>query len=390
MDFLDSVKSGATELYNDASEMVSEVSDYASDMYDTVSDFVSPVVDLWNTAQSARISKNPPNQDLSASAQLHGLAGTAGNEFYNISKMKFSFLVEFVLSKKATDFIHRLSNGAYNVTSCSFMVKETALPSASFSTETLNQYNRTRLFLNKVKYNPVDLVLFDTTDSAALFLLDCYSKYYYGDFYRKTKNAWRYDLLTTNQNFEATAENWGKSVQNVGNFDNFYFFKQINIYEIDGDKYTAHNLFNPQLEGFAMDRKSHDSTGEPQTITLNLMYEGMGHLGPDGMQNAIAAPTLEIAGVITNTSLLGKGGFYKLYGEMDDKSVGTSIGDMIRGGAAVVDIFNDVKDIFSGDADADTIRNLGNAISTGASALDLSGSLSTVSEKFGLGSIFGD
>lgn len=386
MDFLDSVKSGASDLYNEVSEIASDV----SDLYDTVSDFVSPVVDLWNTAQSARISKNPPNQDISAGAQLHGLAGTAGFDFYNISKMKYSFLVEFVLSKKASDFINRLSNGAFKVNSCSFVVKETALPSASFNTETLNQYNKTRLFLGKAKYNPVDLVLFDTTDSAALFLLDCYSKYYYGDFYRKTKNAWRYDLLTTNPNYEVTGENWGKSVQNVGNFDNFYFFKQINIYEIDGDKYTAHNMFNPQLEGFTMDRKTHDSTGEPQTITMNLMYEGMGHLGPDGMQNAIAAPTLEIAGVITNTSLLGKGGFYKLYGEMDDKSVGTSIGDMIRGGAAVVDIVKDVKDIFSGDADADTIRNLGNAISTGAGALDLSGGLSTVSEKFGLGSIFGD
>lgn len=386
MDFLDSVKSGASDLYNEVSEIASDV----SDLYDTVSDFVSPVVDLWNTAQSARISKNPPNQDISAGAQLHGLAGTAGFDFYNISKMKYSFLVEFVLSKKASDFINRLSNGAFKVNSCSFVVKETALPSASFNTETLNQYNKTRLFLGKAKYNPVDLVLFDTTDSAALFLLDCYSKYYYGDFYRKTKNAWRYDLLTTNPNYEVTGENWGKSVQNVGNFDNFYFFKQINIYEIDGDKYTAHNMFNPQLEGFTMDRKTHDSTGEPQTITMNLMYEGMGHLGPDGMQNAIAAPTLEIAGVITNTSLLGKGGFYKLYGEMDDKSVGTSIGDMIRGGAAVVDIVKDVKDIFSGDADADTIRNLGNAISTGAGALDLSDGLSTVSEKFGLGSIFGD
>lgn len=92
MDFLDSVKSGASEIYNEVSEIASDV----SDLYDTVSDFVSPVVDLWNTAQSARISKNPPNQDISAGAQLHGLAGTAGFDFYNISKMKYSFLVEFV------------------------------------------------------------------------------------------------------------------------------------------------------------------------------------------------------------------------------------------------------------------------------------------------------
>ena len=379
MAFLDDIIDGA-------SNVIDDVTDFAGDAIDTIGNVIG-------AANTARISKNPPHQDYNASEQIFGLGGDDGFDTYNTPKMKFSFVVEFILSQKAQEFVNYYLNNSHNkfkLNSCSFVVKETGLPSASFSTDYANQYNKNRLTMGKLKYNPVALTFYDTVDSVALLLLDAYKKYYYGDFYRKTSNSWKYDVLTTEQNYELTDTNWGKSVQNVGNFDDYYFFKQINIYEIDGDRYTCHNMFNPQLESYTLDTKSHDSTGEPALLTYNLLYEGIGNLGPDGRVTAISAPTLEIANLLTNTDLLGKGGFYKLYGEMDDKSVGTSIGDMIRGGAAVVDIFNGVKDILDGDADADTIRNLGGSIVQGAKSLDLGGTVSDISDKFGLGSIFGD
>lgn len=388
MAFLDDLESGISSAVDtvktDVSSAYNAIEGDASSLYNNISN-------VWSSVQNASLSKNPANQEYTEPSQVFGLAGEKGFTSNNTPKIKFSFIVEFVLSSKAKSFVQSLygANG-FDVNSCSYFVRETDLPSASFNMEITNQYNRSRIRAGKLKYKPVTMSFFDTSNSEALKLLTAYKKYYFGDFYSKNAAARTYDVLSSANTFEGVADNWGYSVRNVGNYDDSYFFTAINIYEIDGDRYTCHNLFNPKIESYTPEKKSHDATTEISTLQLEIVYESSANLAPDGVSQAIAAPTLGIAKLITSTGKLDKGGYYKLYGETDDKTVGTTVGDLIRGAGAVNDIINDVKSIANGNVTPDTIRNMGSAIKTGTSVLTGSSSaISSISDKFGIGNIFG-
>ena len=346
-----------------------------------------------SVSNAATIIKNPSNQEYNAAQQNFGTAGEAGFTKFNIPKMKFSYVVEFVPSEFAKNFIQTQlidTHYAFDFKNVSCFVKDVTLPSNTFTIEEVNQYNKSRLMTGKVVYKPSTITFFDTIDSSAYLLLDAYRKYYYGDFFDKDAGVFRNDVLSNSTQYEGLAKNWGRSVMNNGDYDSQYFFKQINIYEIDNDPYTCHNMYNVYIEDATLDTKSHDSTGEPSLITMTLRYEGIGNLGPSGFA-AIASPTIEIASLLTDTSMFGKSGFFKYYGELDDKTKGLlTVGKIIRAGTAGYDIISSVDDILNGDFNSDTIRNIGSAVTQGANAIGLGSVVSSASGKFGLGNILGD
>lgn len=362
-------------------------------MSDFIDDFVSSTTSaITQVASSATVVKNPSNQEYNASQQIFGTAGEAGFSTYNLPKMKFSFIVEFVLSEQAKYFIQNEltdSHVAFSILNCSYFVKDAKLPSVSFAIEEKNQYNKTRYQTGKIKYKPSTITFYDTVDSSAVLLMDAYKKYYYGDFFNKDSNSFYNDTLSNPKQFEGNDTNWGRSVLNNGEYDNQYFFKAINIYEVDSQDYTVHNMYNAYIEDIETETKSHESQGEPSLISMTLRYEGTGNNSAIG--SAMGAASVEIGNLITNTSLMGKSGFFKYFGEMDDKSLGAlTVGKIIRAGTSVYDIASSVEDILRGDINSDTIRNIGSAISSGASAIGLGSVVSNASSKLGLGNILGD
>lgn len=363
------------------------MSDFFDSFVSTSTSIISAVGD------SITIVKDASYEELNAAQRVFGTAGEQGFTSYNLPKQRNCFVVEFVISEFAKNFIAtqlpdtHTNFSSYNV-SC--MVKDTAIPSFSFDVEKVNQYNKTRIIAGNVNYKPVTMTFYDTVDSAAFLLMDAYRKYYYGDFFAKTQSSYTNDVLSSPSQFDVMGINWGRSVMNVGNYDAQYFFQQINIYEVDNSKYTIHNMFNVYIEDVSFENKSMESTGDPSLITLSLRYEAASNLNNSGYQS-IGASSSEIATVLTNTDGLGKSGFFKYFGELDDKSVGlTTIGKIIRAGAAGSDIITSISDIASGNYNADTIRNIGNAIVTGASAIGLGSIVSSANESFGLGNLLGD
>ena len=361
-------------------------------------DFLGSVVGagtdiVSNVISSATIIKNPPLEQYNAAQRVFSSAGEGGFSTYTLPKLKYSFIVEFVLSNFAKNFIETQlpdTHTGFDVKNVSCFVRDVNLPSTQFQIDQLNQYNRIRLQAGKLDYKPVNMTFYDTSDGAAFLLVDAYRKYYYGDFFVKSTASFRNDVLSSPIEFEAMGSNWGRTVMNNGNSDKQYFFKQINIYEIDNDTYTCHNMFNVFIEDIALDTKSMESAGEPSVISLTLRYEGIGHLGPDGY-NSISVPTVGIGSLITDTTGLGKSGFFKYFGQMDDKNVGiTTIGKIIRAGTAGYDIIHSVKDILNGNISPDTIRNLGSAVVRGANNIGFGSIISAANEKFGLGNILGD
>lgn len=355
--------------------------------------FVSTGTQLVSSVvQNAQIVRNPQFEAYNAAQRIFGTAGEKGFTTYNLPKFKNSFIVEFVLSEYAKNFIETQladTHNGFTLGNVSCMVRDVTLPSFSFDVEKVNQYNKTRLVTGGITYKPSTIIFYDTVDSAAYLLMDAYRKYYYGDFFAKSAASFVNDTLSSPNQFDMMGGNWNRSVMNNGNYDSQYFFKQVNIFEIDGDTYTSHNMINVFVEDVQLENKSM-SSDDPSVLSLTLRYEGCSNFNYQGYQS-ISVPTLEIATIITNTEGLGKSGFFKYFGELDDKQKGLlTIGKIIRSATAGYDIISSVRDIFNGNANADTIRNLGGAVTKGANALGLGSVVSSANEKFGLGNILGD
>lgn len=362
-----------------------------ADFFDSVIELGTNIID--SVGDTINIMREPSFEQYNAAQRVFSTGGGDGFSSYNLPKLKFSFIVEFVLSETALNFIAtQLPDSHINfaLRNVSCFARSSDLPSTAFTLDKLNQYNKTRYQTGALEYKPVQMSFYDTSDSAALLLLDAYRKYYYGDFFQKDLNSFRNDVLSTPLQFESISQNWGRSVMNNGNYNEQYFFKRINIYEIDNDTYTCHNMFNVYIEDVQMEQKSMDSMGEPSSLTLTLKYEGMGNINNLGYPS-IGVPSSEIAPLITDTNGLGKSGFFKYFGELDDKALGLlTVGKVIRAGAAGYGIIKSIGDIINGDISPDVIRNLGGAISKGAEAIGFDNVLSDANNAFGLGNILGD
>lgn len=272
--------------------------------------------------------------------------GTGRNSF-NIPKAKYNFIVHFELGEVAKQLIRKLHGTDLPLGSMtSYVISSVDLPNFTMETSTVNQYNRTRNVNGKITYDPLNMTMYDTVNSAALLLIDTYRKYYYGDFSDKSLNSWRYDMVSKPQTFGAEEQlvanelndtsldySWGRSIFNMGDQDNGYFFKRIDIYEIDGSVYTVHNIHNPLIESVGFDGKDHESEGEPAKISLTFKHEGTSNICPLTKKKAIARPTAELIKLIRpdSTSEFSPMGFYKFWGEMDDAPMRAYDPNSVRG-----------------------------------------------------------
>lgn len=361
------------------------------------------------------MSKGAIYDNLNAAQHIFGLGGrvweSLESNHFNTSKMKFSYVVHFELSDAAKTMIKHM----YGVDTplgeiCSYVIKDVDKPSFSMETTQMNQYNRTRLAQGRITYDPVNMVLYDTVDSAGLKLIDAYRRYYYGDFAQKSLESWRYDSISTPRNFENVHElqeplstdyrdpnyTWGRSVYNQGDQDSGYFFKRIDIYEIDGTTYTVHNLHNPVFTTVGMGTKSHESD-DPDIINLTIQYEGVTNICPVTNQKAISADVADIAPKLAEDDAeFSKSHFYRYWGEMDDgtqrwlnpnqtkgfpdvdggdSTLTSMMGTALNIGSSIVGGVSAVSSVFSGGVEeaADTLGNVAGAVGEGTAVSEAIG-----------------
>ena len=323
---------------------------------------------------------------INAAQNIYGLGGISksapGHNSYNTPKARFSFVIHYELSDAAKTMmanLYKSTNTPLNVRSA-YNIKSVDRPSFTMNTIAVNQYNRTRLVQGRIEYAPVNLVMYDTVDSAGLMLVDLYRRFYYGDFANKSLDSWRYNTISTSRNFhrdslrrESRADNpnilnntWGRSTFNMGDGNGSYFFKRIDIYEIDGNRYTVHNIHNPVIETVTLDNKDYE-TNEPSTIQLVLRHEGISNLCPITGVKAISKPIKGLAfHLVGNGGNFSKSAFYKYWGDHDSE---WSFTDILKNGA---DIAGAVDRVVTSVADAaiegftgEAIRNIAGAIGEG-------------------------
>lgn len=344
---------------------------------------------------------------MTSAQRKFGTSGTImdGPEanFTNIPKAGYNFIVKFELSEGAKRVIRKIHGIDKQINlMAAFQVKETDKPNMTMAIETMNQYNKTRQSPGKITYDPLSMTFYDTIDSMALQLIDAYRYYYYGDFTDKGINSFAYDTISRPDLFEGFSGDdytWGRSTMQQSNNNESYFFKRIDIFEIDGSQYTVHNIHNPVIESIDLGKKDHASEGEPQTISATFKYEGITNINPLNGKKAIGAKSAEIAPYLLASDQYGTLGFFKTWGEMDDPGATgidpnevkglpdensdfsfTSLSNDIIGTVESIDGliggFSDIWEDSSGFEDTATnlynsvtTGNIGDAFSSGASSL---------------------
>jgi len=210
------------------------------------------------------------------------------NAYQNAPKFKFLFHVYFDINPEAYPGASSVNYG--------LLVKTVKLPSYTFNTVELNQYNRKRLVQTKIKYDSVDISFHDDNGNAIRTLWKTYYNYYYADG-RKPKVEFAgarggkppaqptggggesasdatYNLRTQYQPSITGNDDWGY----VGETANptgskVPFFKNITIFGFNQHNFAAYTLVNPLITKFSHDTYDYNQGNGTMEMQMGLDYE---------------------------------------------------------------------------------------------------------------------
>ena len=184
---------------------------------------------------------------------------TDGN-FRLAPKQKFLFFVVFNFSDTAAKLVHQdIKDHA------SMLVKSTDLPSFTFDTQLMNQYNRWRSIQTKLNYEPIQIRIHDDMADVSKRLWYSYLDYYYED--QKNGELERYTAAP--DTYTGLRElDWGMTRPRAQPF-----FKSIQLYSIYGaKKFSEYTLVNPMITNFNHDNHDH-SASDILENTFQVQYE---------------------------------------------------------------------------------------------------------------------
>jgi hypothetical protein len=217
------------------------------------------------------------------------------NAYQYAPKFKFLFHVYFEINQSA--YAVGLPQGA----NFGLAVKSVKLPSYSFDTHTMNQYNRKRIVQTKIKYDPIDINFHDDNGNLIRNMWYNYYTYYYKDASipvasvsgrqaQQTGNGSTNSPNNTNYNSRniysqsITGDtNWGyigetpdspnTNIQAGNGQTKIPFFKNVTIFGFNQHKYAAYTLINPIINRFAHDTYNYAEGNGTMENTMTLDYE---------------------------------------------------------------------------------------------------------------------
>ena len=304
------------------------------------------------------------------------------NSYQYAPKFKFLFHVYFEINQSAYGV------GLAQGTNFGLAVKSVKLPSYSFDTHQLNQYNRKRIVQSKIKYDPVDINFHDDNGNVIRNMWYNYYTYYYKDASKpvlsisgrqaqQTNNGSSTDTNSANntsynlRNIYAQSitgdTDWGY-VGETSNTVNGYtesstgqtkvpFFKNITVFGFNQHNYVAYALINPIITRFAHDTYNYAEGNGTMENTMTLDYETVKYFqgAIDGKEpsNIVAGFGLKenydrVPSPITRpgsqSSILGQGGLVDGVGGVIDDLTGENkniLGAIQKAGAT----YNTLKNI---------------------------------------------
>jgi len=211
------------------------------------------------------------------------------NAYQYAPKFKFLFHVYFEINP--TVYSLGASSDPNLDANFGLAVKTVKIPSYSFDTHIMNQYNRKRIVQTKIKYDPIDIVFHDDNGGSASSptgggiirnLWYNYYTYYYKDA-TKPVNSSNYNTRNIYAKSITGNTDWGY-IGETGNTVNGYtetstgqtkipFFKNITIYGFNQRNYVAYTLINPMITRFAHDTYDYSQGNGTMENSMSIDYE---------------------------------------------------------------------------------------------------------------------
>jgi len=224
----------------------------------------------------------------------------------NEPRMKFQYTIAITLNHDWGNVRDVLSSAGINARNpniderdFTFRAQSIELPSYSYDVQTLNQYNRKRVVMTSIQYNPITLQCHDTVDSKIENLVRAYNLYYFGNF---EKRITTYQLDTTPNKSDVggdedslpgepgnpTATGYGYKPPKL-NVDK-YFIKRIKIIREFGDgRPYKQPMTNVNLIQEGHDKDKHAGTFRDDVSIINPMLTMVQH---DTLSYSDSSPVL--------------------------------------------------------------------------------------------------
>lgn len=269
----------------------------------------------------------------------HASLAFRSNNYAYAPKLKFLFHTYFEINTAA---ITQATQPNYGV-----LVQDIKLPSYSFDTETLNQYNRKRIIQTKIKYNPVSITFLDDNDNNTAGLWHAYYTYYYGDGIASASLS---PALNRRDIYDNDLSNslpqWGYNGDPPrGSASKIPFFNTIKIFGFHQKQFICYVLINPMISEFSHDTYAYGSGGDFMKNTCTIQYESVAYYegSIDGNNPENQAPGF------------GRPGFYDLDPSPLSGTVSAAARSFVAGNDGLVaggfsnpfgsDVFGDAQDV---------------------------------------------
>lgn len=269
------------------------------------------------------------------------------NGYQYAPKLKFLFHVYFDINTSA------YAQNVNTTANFGLLVKSVSLPSFTFATHELNQYNRKRIVQTKIKYEPISIKFHDdngTADGRAAGgiihqLWKAYYTYYYKDGTKpnvilsgargadrtaangQPAGAANYNQRTTYTPSITGNDDWGYIGETTSSAVKQPFFNNITIFGFNQHNYTAYTLINPLLTKMGQDTYSYSEGNGTMEMSMDVNYETVvynegamdgnspGNIVTGFGDNATYDRTLSpIAQLGSNSNVMGKGGLIESAG----------------------------------------------------------------------------
>jgi LysM repeat protein len=209
------------------------------------------------------------------------------NSYQNAPKLKFLFHTYFETNAEA--FPNNFNYG--------LLVKDVKLPSFTFATHQMNQYNRKRIVQTKIKYEAVDITFHDDNNDSVNYLWNNYYQYYFSDGskpqnvlqgFRGTNldntpvadaglsnRSMQYNDRNLYENSITGDDDWGFSggQTNSDTGKKVAFFKNITVFGFNQHNFTAYTFINPVVTNFSHDSYNYEDGNGVMQNKMTIDYE---------------------------------------------------------------------------------------------------------------------
>ena len=214
---------------------------------------------------SSRLILDPQSQKGNLGDFRHASTVFVDGDYCLALKVKFLYHVVFTINTAALlykGFKYK------NQKEINILVKSAELPSVTFNTDTVNQYNRKKVLQTSLKYLPISIKFHDDNYGVVRQLFENYLKYYYAD----SVSA---DLLTSYDSRSSTKPGGALDTPyGLNNGSTNPFFESITIYQMSLGNWNSYKLVNPLLETWKNDTLSYSENATVEH-SCTVAYESI-------------------------------------------------------------------------------------------------------------------